>query len=211
MIAFLPLFIGGILVAGRAVGQERLPAGGGREIVLPHAFADSIKVNTWINGKDTIPWISLPELVVMDKMPRYLRKRLEEWTRLRNAVYITYPYAKAAAFVLKDVDAHLAKIKDKKQQKIYLAQKEKELKAQFGNKLEDLSIYQGKILVKLIYRQTGNNCYDIIRELKGGFNARLWQTVAFFFGGNLKTAYDRQEDMDIETIVREIDRGDYYY
>src|SRR5690348_12116009 len=124
MIAFLSLFIGIILVTGRAVAQVSLPAGNSGEIVLPHAFPDSIKVNAWIAGKDTIPWISLPELVVMDRMPRYLRKRLEEWTRLRNAVYITYPYAKAAAFVLKDVDAHLAKMKDKKQQKIYLAQKE---------------------------------------------------------------------------------------
>lgn len=181
------------------------------EIILPHARFDSIMVYAAINGKDTIPWISLPELLVMDKMPRYLRRRLEQWTRLRNAVYLTYPYAKAAATVLKDVNAHLAAIQGKKERKIYLAEKEKELKAQFGNKLEDLSIYQGKILMKLIYRQTGSNCYDIIKELKGGFNARLWQTVAFFFGGNLKTSYDRQEDADIEVIVEEIDRGNYYY
>lgn len=208
-IFFLLLVTAFATVAARAQSPVRKDSA--REIILPHARFDSIMVYAAINGRDTIPWISLPELTVLDKMPRYLRRRLEEWTRLRNAVYLTYPYAKAAAVVLRDVNAHLATIQGKKERKIYLAEKEKELKAQFGSKLQDLSIYQGKILMKLIYRQTGSNCYDIIRELKGGFNARLWQTVAFFFGGNLKTAYDRQEDADIEVIVEEIDRGNYYY
>ena len=56
----------------------------------------------------------------------------------------------------------------------------KELKAEFADPLTNLSVYQGKILMKLINRQTGNNCYEIIKEYKGGVNARFYQTVAFF-------------------------------
>ena len=61
--------------------------------------------------------------------------------------------------------------------------------------------------MKLINRQTGNNCYDIIKEYKGGLNARMYQTVAFFFGSSLKQDYDTTDatDRQIETIVREID------
>ncbi|NDB53145.1 MAG: DUF4294 domain-containing protein [Chitinophagaceae bacterium] len=78
--------------------------------------------------------------------------------------------------------------------------------------LTNLSVYQGKILMKLINRQTGNNCYEIVKEFKGSFNARLYQTVAFFFGGNLKQDWDlaqNRTDRDIESIIREID-GTWY-
>jgi hypothetical protein len=66
--------------------------------------------------------------------------------------------------------------------------------------------------MKIINRQTGNNCYELVKEFKGGINARLYQTVAFFFGGNLKQEWDlaqNKTDRDIENIIREID-GSWY-
>jgi hypothetical protein len=175
--------------------------------------ADSIAVSAIVVGNDTIPSITLRLVEVVDVLPKKFRKQREAWTRLRNAVYVTYPYAKAAARILKDVNSRLAAMKDKGQRKAYLATIEKQMKAQFGDKLENLSVYQGKILMKLINRETGENCYEIIKELKGGFSARVWQTVAFFFGGNLKSEYDREEDKDIEAIVQEIEmyRGSRAY
>jgi hypothetical protein len=81
------------------------------------------------------------------------------------------------------------------------------LKKEFTDPMEKLSVYQGKVLMKLINRQTGNNCYDIIKEYRGGFSARLWQTVAFFFGSSLKQPYDAQgDDHEIEIIVQEVER-----
>lgn len=173
---------------------------------------DSSKlVYAYIDGKDTIPWVVLPQIEIYANAPKHLERRVEEWNRLRNAVYVTYPYARIAAGVLKDVDAHMNSFPNKRAQKEYLRSKEAELKQQFGPKLEDLSVYQGKVLIKLIYRETGTDCYDIIRQLRGGFSARVWQTVAFVFGSNLKTGYDRQENADIESIVEEIQNNPYYY
>jgi hypothetical protein len=61
--------------------------------------------------------------------------------------------------------------------------------------------------MKLINRETGNNCYEIIKEYKGGLTARLYQTVAFFFDSNLKQPYDPQnDDHVIEKIVLEVQR-----
>ena len=61
--------------------------------------------------------------------------------------------------------------------------------------------------MKLINRQTGNNCYEIIKEYKGGFTARFWQTVAFVFGSNLKQPYNASgDDREIEMIVLEVER-----
>lgn len=145
--------------------------------------------------------------------PDKLKKFIEEWTRLRNAIYVTYPYARIAGATINDVNNNLEKITSKKQRKEYLKSREKELKKQFNDPLSNLSVYQGKILMKLINRQTGNNCYNIIKEYKGGINARFYQTVAFFVGGNLKQDWDLAKnklDKDIENIVREIE-GSWYY
>ncbi|MDR6568470.1 MULTISPECIES: DUF4294 domain-containing protein [Chitinophaga] len=166
--------------------------------------ADVIPLHAMIVGRDTVPVITLAIFDVVAKMPKALRKERERWSRLRNAVYVTYPFARSAAKVLKDVNTRMATM-NKRERKAFLASKEKELKAQFGDKLENLSVYQGKVLMKLIDRETGQNCFEIIKELKGGFNARVWQTVAFFFGGNLKSDYDKQEDRDIEVIVQELE------
>jgi hypothetical protein len=128
------------------------------------------------------------------------------WTRLRNAVYVTYPYAKRASIILNDVNAHIAG-KDKAFASQYINSREKELKKEFTDPITNLSVYQGKILMKLINRETGNNCYNILKEFKGGFTARFWQTVAFFFGSSLKQPYDPNgEDAEIEKIVKEVKR-----
>ncbi|RAJ82140.1 uncharacterized protein DUF4294 [Chitinophaga dinghuensis] len=183
----------------------------GRPVFAQEAHgADTVALHAIVVGKDTIPVITLAIFDVVDKLPRRLAKERERWTRLRNAVYVTYPYAKSAARILKDVNVELAKLPNGRARKAYLASKEKELKAQFGDKLTNLSVYQGKVLMKLINRETGQNCYEIIKELKGGFNARIWQTVAFFFGGNLKSDYDKQEDKDIEDIVQELELYQHY-
>lgn len=141
----------------------------------------------------------------------WTRSNLSEkakWTRLRNAIYVTYPYARRAGYVFTDIEKHIASSKDKKFINKYINSREKELKKEFTEPLTNLSVYQGKVLMKLINRETGGvNCYDILKELKGGFSARLWQTVAFFFGSDLKQPYEPLgKDAEMETIVKEVQR-----
>ena len=132
----------------------------------------------------------------------------QRWTRLRNAVYVTYPYAKRAGVVFNDIEKHIARNPDKQFITRYINSREKELKKEFTEPLTNLSVYQGKVLMKLINRETkGTNCYDILKELKGGFSARFWQTVAFFFGSDLKQPYDAVgQDAEMESIVKEVQR-----
>lgn len=154
-----------------------------------------------------VPTSSLPDAYCTAKMPEWLRERMKEWTRLRNAVYVTYPYAKQAGKVINEINAKLAGVTDAKTRKRYIKEREKDLRATFASKLTQLSVYQGKVLMKLINRETGNNCYDILKEYKGGFDARLYQTVAFFFGSNLKQSYDPAgDDKDIEAIVKDVEK-----
>ncbi|WP_331577216.1 DUF4294 domain-containing protein [Puia sp.] len=168
---------------------------------------DTIIVPGKIYNGQLLPASTFEYTWVHAPMPPAMRKRFEEWTRLRNAVYVTYPYARRAGMIMNEMNAKMALLSTEKERHQYVMSKEKELKKQFTEPLEQLSIYQGKILMKLINRQTGNNCYDIIREYKGGFTARFWQTVAFFFSSNLKQPYDpKGDDQAIESIVQEVER-----
>ncbi|WP_118974488.1 DUF4294 domain-containing protein [Taibaiella koreensis] len=138
-------------------------------------------------------------------------KRREEIRRLRYNVYKVYPYAVTAAFVLNKVDKEVAVRTKRKDRKQYLKTVEKEMSSRFKDELKNLSMTQGQILVKLINRQTGRDCYSVIKEIKGGLNARIYQTAAFFFDNDLKAQYDPYgKDKDIEMIVQEIESKNYY-
>ena len=160
---------------------------------------------------ELMPYKELDMVVVSNLSPDKLAKHMAEWTRLRNAVYVTYPYARIAGMTINDINKQLEPIKAKKDRKAYIKTREKELKKQFSDPLSNLSVYQGKILMKLINRQTGNNCYEIVKEFRGGVTARFYQTVAFFFGSNMKQEWDITDKIDrqIENIVNEID-GSWY-
>jgi hypothetical protein len=170
----------------------------------PH---DTIIVSAIYYNGELLPYREM-EMAWVSNMPENkLAKYVQEWTRLRNAVYVTYPYARTAGVLLNDMNVHMASMNSKRQRKDYIKTREKELKAQFGDPLSNLSVYQGRVLMKLINRQTGNNCYNIVKEYRGGLTARFYQTVAFFFGSSLKQDYlltDRT-DRQIENIVKEID------
>ena len=168
---------------------------------------DTIIVPAKIYDGELLPANNIQYDYVRAPMTAASRKRLEEWTRLRNAVYVTYPYARRAGLIMNEMNAKMVLMTSESERKAYIQSREKDLKKEFTQPLEQLSIYQGKILMKLIKRQTGNNCYDIIKEYRGGFTARFWQTVAFFFSSNLKQPYDpKGDDRQIEVIVEEVER-----
>ena len=179
---------------------------------IPHAANDTIRLGGIIIGNDTLPVVFLDEVEVHDMLPKYWAKKREQITRLRYNITKVYPYAVTAAEVLKDVDVNLDRFgDDKSARKAYLKSIERELNKRWKGELQDLSITQGQLLVKLIDRQTGKNCFSIIREMKGGFTATIWQGVALLFSNNLKREYDGNgDDREIEGIVRDLETSNYY-
>jgi len=168
---------------------------------------DTIVSFAVIYNGDTIEAKTLETIPFHSRLTNQQRLDRAKWTRLRNAVYVTYPYAKRAGYVMNDINARLLNISAKDARKKYIQSREKELKKEFTDPLTNLSIYQGKVLMKLINRETGNNCYEIIKEYKGGLTARIYQTVAFFFSSSLKQPYDKSgEDLEMEKIVQEVAR-----
>jgi len=168
---------------------------------------DTIIVSAIWYHNELLPYKELENVWISDMSEKKLAKFQEQWNRLRNAVYVTYPYARIAGNTINDMNAHLVNVHSKKDRKDYIKSREKELKAQFTDPLSNLSVYQGKVLMKLINRQTGNNCYDLIKEYRNGLTARFYQTIAFFFGSSLKQSWDLKDktDRQIENFVKEID------
>lgn len=205
----LPLYF---LVLLLLFGKLQSHAQTAQKFTSPWGVNDTILVTGILYNGELLPYKELEMVYVSNLSPEELAKAIAKYNRLRNAVYVTYPYARTAGLTLNDVNYHLAGIQSKSERKKYIKTREKELKAQFSDPLTNLSVYQGKVLMKLINRQTQNNCYELIKEYKGGMNARMYQTVAFFFGSSLKQDYDFVKDAtdrQIETIVREID-GAWY-
>src|SRR5690606_36870019 len=96
-------------------------------------------------------WLSVSHLewvYVSVPYPKHLLKKRREWDRLRNAVYVTYPYARKAAFIINDINHNLAEIDNRKDRKRYIKTSEQELKKEFADPVQTLSVYQGKVLMK---------------------------------------------------------------
>lgn len=172
-----------------------------------YGINDTITSSAVIYNGDTIESKTLLNIAFYSHLTAAQMDAKAKYNRLRNAVYVTYPFARRAGAVMNDINNNLSVLPKNASRKEYIQTREKELKKEFTDPLTNLSVYQGKVLMKLINRETGNNCYEIIKEYKGGFTARLYQTVAFFFNSNLKQPYDAgKEDATIEKIVMEVQR-----
>ena len=161
-----------------------------------------------VTDGDTLPVIFLQEITIMP--PFQFKNKLEilKYEKLIRNIKKAYPYAKIARNELKTINENLKTIKSESDKKIYLKEEEKKLRAQFGEDLKKLTVTQGKILIKLIDRETGSTTYELIKELKGSFTAFLYQSVAVIFGSTLKYEYDSSgEDKMIEDIVIRIENG----
>jgi hypothetical protein len=168
---------------------------------------DTVKVQAIMYNGEFVPFQTLESVSVMAKLTDEQRKRMAEYNRLRNAVYVTYPYARTAGVLLNDINDKISKMDSRRDRKSYIRTREDELKREFTKPIKNLSTFQGKVLMKLINRETGNSCYEIIKDYRGGFVAGAYQTVAYFFKTSLKQPYEaNDEDATLERIVREVQR-----
>jgi len=170
---------------------------------------DSINVlRARIVAGDTSLISEIPEVKIF---PSYGYKSWwdhRRYLRLVRNVKAAYPYSKIAGEKLKDLDTRLASMQSERQRKAFIEYTEDQLRDEFEAALRGLTITQGRILIKLIYRETGNTSYQVLRDLKGNFSAGFWQTIARIFGNNLKSKYDPyDEDVMIEVIINMIESG----
>ena len=149
--------------------------------------------------------IDLKEVVLYKPVKFKTEKERLDYFVLKRKVTKVFPYAKMASERLSKLNTRLDKIKSKRKQKKYTKMLEKFLQEELTAELKRLTRTEGQILVKLIYRETGSTAYSLVRELRNGFRAFTYNTIAKVFKISLKETYDPlnvREDLFIEDILR---------
>ncbi len=150
-----------------------------------------------VENGDSVPLVHVVTVPVFQH-PADLRR----YRRLVDAVKKVYPIAQTAKAKMSEMEAELAKLPTRKAQKAYIRQVYHEIKDEYTPVLKRMTRTQGRVLLKLIDRETEYTAYEVLREFRGGFVAGFWQSVSKIFGQDLKSEYDREgEDRIIEQIV----------
>ena len=152
--------------------------------------------------------IDLNEVVIYNPVEFVNNKERLDYFVLKRKVSKVYPYAKMASERLKKLNSRLDKITSKRKKKKYTRMLEKFLQNELSAELRRLTRTEGQILVKLIYRETGLTAFSLVRELRSGFKAFTYNTIAKVFKISLKQKYDPlnvREDQFIEDILRNTD------
>ncbi len=157
---------------------------------------------------DTLPYVKMSKIVIFPKRHFANNRQRRRYTRLAFNVKKVYPYAVLIGNYYSDIVRDLQYIPNKNDQRKYLKNKEKELKDEYEETLMNFTYSQGRLLIKLVDRQTDNTTFDVIQDLKGNMNAYFWQSLALMFGTNLKSEYNPDtEDKMIEEIIAQIENG----
>lgn len=170
-------------------------------------YKDGKFYDTKIIQNDTILSDTLPEftLIVHKKRSRF------QWRKYRRLIYNlkrVYPYVKIAGERLGQYNLVYLELDTEKEKREYAKQVEDSLLNEFEKDLRKLTISQGKLLVKLIDRETGMTSFEVVKEFRGNFSAHFWQTLARIFGNNLKVNYDPEgEDKEIEMLIEMLENG----
>lgn len=171
---------------------------------------DTIKVYSIRDIDGTmIPFLPLREVII--RVPRTFSTPEAKYQhdRLKYNVLKVLPYAIFARNRYTKLNHDLEATTNKKQQRQLVKACDKEIKDMFNREVKELTIYQGAILIKLIDRETGKSTYDMVKELKGGVTAFVYQSIARVYGNNLKHQYNAQEERDIEAIIESAGYNNY--
>lgn len=151
---------------------------------------------------DTALMVVLNNVTIYPPM-KFKNKKQEEfyWRTVRD-VKRTLPYAKLIAETLLETYEYIETLPTQKDREAHLTQMEKEIFAQYKPQLKKFTKSQGKMLVKLINRETNQSSYNILKAFLGTFRAGFWQTFGKFFGVNLKSDYKPDKNSDDAIIER---------
>ena len=160
----------------------------------------------------TLPHVQLPEVLVRvrKRNHNYYERQHQKYNRMVHNIRKALPYAKIAAQKINEIEQKLNTVHSEKEKKRVIKEEYKQLMKTFKQPLMKLTVTQGRILIRLIYRETQNTSFHHIREYKGSVNAYFWQSIALLFGNNLKADYaPNGRDREIEEIVRNIEKDLY--
>ena len=159
------------------------------------------------NGDTAFHYRMRPVIIYPPRKFRNKREKNKYYRLVRNVKKV-YPYSIIIKNIFVESEFVLRNMENNKDRKRYIKQKEKELKKEFEDDIRDMTYSQGRILIKLVDRETSHTTYQLVKHFKGGLSAFFWQGIAKIFQTNLKYEYDPDgTDKWIEEIVARIENG----
>lgn len=168
---------------------------------------DTVLQTVVING-DTMPVINLKEIPIIPKHNFKNRFQERQYWRLVYNLKKVLPYSKIVAATVNQVESKLGSLNKDKDRRKFIKSLEDSLWKQYEKDMREMTVTQGKLLFKLIDRETRNTPYYWIDSYRGSVSAFFWQGMARLFGSNLKSEYSPEgDDKLIEEIVTYIEKG----
>ena len=175
--------------------------------------ADTLQGRSYLLQRVNRDGVILPEIAIKEVTvyahPEFPTKRdFRKYERLVYNLKRVYPYALVVRGRIAEVNAELSTFNSEKERREYIKKVEKDVFGKYEGDIRDMTITQGRLLIKLIDRETQNTSYTLIKDYRGKLSAAFWQGIARIFGTNLKEEYDPVgEDVLIESIIIEIEAG----
>jgi hypothetical protein len=161
-----------------------------------------------IEKGDTIIHKNIPEIVVFPQREFKNNRQRRRYNRFIEKVKKVYPYAKLAGEMLREYEPKYLALEDDRSRRKMMKELEQQLLDEYKDDLKRMTLSEGRILLKLIDRETSRTSFSLIKDFRGGVPAVFWQGIARLFGSNLKEEYDPQgEDRIIEEVVSLIEIG----
>ncbi|MDD4645954.1 MAG: DUF4294 domain-containing protein [Bacteroidales bacterium] len=157
---------------------------------------------------DTLRHINLKEVIIIPRKSFSNPFKERQYWRMVYNIKKVLPYSKIVAATVDQIEFELSQLKTDKERKKRIKHVEDSLYQRYEKELKDLTVTQGKLLFKLVDRETSNTAYHWIDAYEGSVTAFFWQGMARLFGSNLKSKYDPVgEDKMIEQIIIYIEKG----
>ncbi|MDR3327381.1 MAG: DUF4294 domain-containing protein [Prevotellaceae bacterium] len=157
---------------------------------------------------DTFPYITLPMLYCYPPL-KFKNKKQEDfyWRTVRDVKKVL-PLSKYIRGVIEKTNSALMSLPDKTSRNTYMKRFEKRIYTENEKEFKELTLNQGKLLIRLVDRETNTTSYELIKEYRGSFRAGFWQVFAKLFGADLKSKYgNKEEDQTIERIITLVEAG----
>lgn len=165
-------------------------------------------VQAIIIGNDTVPYFVLPTYYCYPPL-KFKNKKEEQfyWRTVRD-VKVVLPYVRHIRRVMEKTNEALMSMPDKASRDAYMKNFEKRIYKENETKFKDLTLNQGKLIIRLLDRETNNTSYELIKAYRGSFSAGFWQVFALVLGADLKTKYGtKEEDAVIERVIVLVEAG----
>lgn len=182
---------------------------GGQPQTSP-TFVPTMKVGKVLLDGDSVQYMELNKVYCYPPKLFKNEKERKRYTRMMYNVKKVLPIAKEVRHIMLETYEYLQTLPDKKSRDEHLKRVERGVKEQYTPRMKKLTLTQGKLLIKLVYRECNSSGYDLINAFIGPLKAGLYQVFAWTFGASLKKTYDplhNAEDADIERCARLVESG----